>query len=57
MIAVVATSFYYSEDNGQPDEFTADQALRYVTWLTIGYMVARGLAKAGRRNIEDREYR
>lgn len=55
VIAIVATSFYYSEDNGQPDEFTADQALRYITWLTIGYMVARGLAKAGRPQFSDRE--
>ncbi|HUR73160.1 MAG TPA: hypothetical protein VMZ00_02730 [Sporichthya sp.] len=47
--AVVATCLYFNSDNGGPDEFTADQALRYVTWLTIGYMVARGLAKAGRR--------
>lgn len=32
------------------DYFRADQAWRYVTFLTIGYMVARGLAKAGSRD-------
>lgn len=55
VIAIVATSFYFSEDNGQPDEFTADQALRYITWLTVGYMIARGLAKAGRPQFSDRD--
>ena len=28
-------------------DFGAQEAWRYVTYLTIGYMVARGLAKAG----------
>lgn len=31
------------------DPFGASEALRYITYLTIGYMVARGLAKAGAR--------
>jgi hypothetical protein len=57
VIAVVATCLYFNSDNGGEDEFTADQALRYVTWLTIGYMVARGLAKAGRRHFGDPEDR
>ena len=29
--------------------FGADPAWRYVTYLTVGYMVSRGLAKAGSR--------
>lgn len=28
-------------------DFGAQEAWRYVTYLTIGYMIARGLAKAG----------
>ena len=28
-------------------DFGAQEAWRYITYLTIGYMVARGLAKAG----------
>ena len=35
------------------DPFGADEALRYITYLTIGYMVARGLAKSGSRDNYD----
>jgi len=31
------------------DSFGADPAWRYVTYLTIGYLISRGLAKAGSR--------
>ena len=31
------------------NSFGADPAWRYVTYLTIGYMISRGLAKAGSR--------
>jgi hypothetical protein len=31
------------------DRFAADEAWRYITFLTIGYLVSRGLAKAGSR--------
>ena len=34
-------------------DFGAQEAWRYITYLTIGYMVARGLAKAGARNFFD----
>src|ERR671911_2663320 len=30
--------------------FGADPAWRYVTYLTVGYMISRGLAKAGSRD-------
>jgi hypothetical protein len=30
--------------------FGADPAWRYVTFLTVGYMISRGLAKSGSRN-------
>ena len=29
--------------------FRADHAWRYVTYLTVGYLISRGLAKAGSR--------
>jgi hypothetical protein len=46
--AVVVTAFIVGgNDQGSPDPFGAAEALRYITWLTIGYMVARGLAKSG----------
>ena len=32
------------------NSFGADPAWRYVTYLTIGYMISRGLAKSGSRN-------
>ncbi|MDP9795284.1 hypothetical protein J2S43_003796 [Catenuloplanes nepalensis] len=41
-------------DNGASgDYFRADQAWFYVALLTIGYMVSRGLAKAGTRSSTD----
>ena len=36
-------------DNGS-DYFAADKAWWYITLLTIGYLVSRGLAKAGSRS-------
>ena len=42
--------------DGGGDYFAADKVWLYVTLLTIGYMVSRGLAKAGSRDpyTEDR---
>ncbi len=37
----------WGDDKGSPDPFGAAEALRYITWLSIGYMIARGLAKSG----------
>jgi hypothetical protein len=34
-------------------DFGAQEAWRYVTYLTIGYMVSRGLAKSGSRDFFD----
>jgi hypothetical protein len=48
--AVVITAFMVNDDTPGPggvDPFGADQAIGYITFLTIGYMLARGLAKAG----------
>ncbi|WP_305786988.1 hypothetical protein [Symbioplanes lichenis] len=38
-------------ENGA-DYFAADKAWWYITLLTIGYMVSRGLAKAGSRSSD-----
>jgi hypothetical protein len=35
---------------GGPDRFAADEVWLYITILTVGYMVSRGLAKAGSRD-------
>jgi hypothetical protein len=39
------------------DYFRADKAWWYITLLTIGYMVARGLAKSGSREPYDDDRR
>lgn len=38
-----------ASENGV-DVFNASTAMQYITWLTVGFMVARGLAKAGNRS-------
>jgi hypothetical protein len=53
VLAVVVTAFVVGADDNGVDAFGAAQALQYVTFLTIGYMVARGLAKSGSRNRYD----
>lgn len=53
VLAVVVTAFVVGADDNGIDAFGAAQALQYVTFLTIGYMVARGLAKSGSRNRYD----
>ncbi|MFW5468905.1 hypothetical protein ACOCJ4_02540 [Knoellia sp. CPCC 206435] len=50
VLAVLITSMIVNDDgDNTADPFSAEQALRYITFLTIGYMVARGLAKSGTR--------
>lgn len=45
-------------DNGEDGQgFGADKAWLYVTLLTIGYMISRGLAKSGSREFYDRNDR
>lgn len=54
VVAVVVTALVVGDGTGEGgDPFGASDALKYVTWLTIGYMVARGLAKAGSRERHD----
>jgi len=48
MILIAGNSI--ESDGGSPDHFAADKVWLYVTILTIGYMVSRGLAKAGSRD-------
>jgi len=37
---------FFAYESGM-DSFSRDDAWRYVTWLGIGYLVTRGLAKSG----------
>ena len=49
VIAVIATANFYDGDAGSTggDPFGATTAMRYVVYLTIAYLVSRGLAKSG----------
>jgi hypothetical protein len=50
VLAVAITALVVGDDgDNTADPFSAEDALRYITFLTIGYMVARGLAKSGSR--------
>jgi hypothetical protein len=54
VVAVIITALAVGRgDNGGPDPFNALGAIRYISYLTIGYMLARGLAKSGSRDPYD----
>jgi len=57
VLAVAVTAFVVGDDGeNTADPFSAEQAMRYITFLTIGYMIARGLAKSGSRgNTRDND--
>jgi hypothetical protein len=48
MILIAGNAIESAE--GGPDRFAADKVWLYITILTVGYMVSRGLAKAGSRD-------
>jgi hypothetical protein len=48
---LIASAMVDENEDGQG--FGAESAWKYVAWLTIGYMVARGLAKAGSYQKDD----
>ena len=52
VIGVLIASYVVGDraNNDGSDIFAADKAWWYITLLTIGYMVSRGLAKAGSRS-------
>jgi cell division septation protein DedD len=50
---VLVASYLVNETSGRGDPFLADKAWFYITLLTIGYMISRGLAKAGSRDDYD----
>jgi uncharacterized membrane protein len=47
---LIASAVVDNADDGSG--FDANHAWMYVTWLTIGYMISRGLAKSGRSERE-----
>jgi hypothetical protein len=54
VIGVLIASYVVGDRaaNDGSDIFAADKAWWYITLLTIGYMVSRGLAKAGSRSSD-----
>jgi hypothetical protein len=53
VVGVLIASALVGDSDGRGDVFLADKAWFYVTLLTIGYLVSRGLAKAGVRAHRD----
>ena len=53
VIGVMIASFLVSTTDAHEDYFRADRAWFYIVLLSIGYMVSRGLAKAGSRHHDD----
>jgi hypothetical protein len=49
LAGILIASAIIGDDDAGDDVFRADEAWRLVTFLTIGYLVSRGLAKAGSR--------
>ena len=54
VIGVLIASYTVGDGsaNNGADYFAADKAWWYITLLTIGYMISRGLAKAGSRSSD-----
>lgn len=51
LVAIVVTAILVGDGGVEDgvDLFDARQAMEYITYLTIGYLVSRGLAKSGSR--------
>ncbi|WP_111766167.1 hypothetical protein [Nakamurella deserti] len=51
VVAIIVTAMVVGDENSNGvDPFGALDAIRYITYATIGYLVARGLAKSGSRD-------
>jgi hypothetical protein len=53
LVGLLLASYLVDGNAGGDDPFNAEQAWHYITFLTIGYMLSRGLAKAGSREPYD----
>ena len=56
---LIASAVVSSGDSGTEDgdPFTADKAWLFITVLTVGYLLSRGLAKSGSRDFYDDDSR
>ena len=50
LVAVLAVLIAGTVDDAEGSQFGAEDVWLYITLLTIGYMIARGIAKAGSRD-------
>ena len=50
LVGVFVGAALVGEDENRGDDFTAEAAWLYAVILTFGYMLSRGLAKAGARH-------
>lgn len=50
VVGVLIASNLVDEAPGRGDLFLADKAWLYITVLTVGYLISRGLAKSGTRS-------
>jgi hypothetical protein len=53
VIGVLMASWLVGTTDAHEDYFRADRAWFYIVLLSIGYLVSRGLAKAGSRHHDD----
>jgi hypothetical protein len=53
VVGVLLASLLVGKADGHEDYFRADRAWWIIALLTIGYMVSRGLAKSGSRDVYD----
>ena len=52
-VGVLLASYLVKTTDGHSDYFQADKAWLYVTILSVGYMLSRGLAKSATRHHDD----
>ena len=50
LVGLLIAGLVTKAGDGADDRFQADQVWLYATVLTVGYMIARGLAKSGSRD-------
>ena len=58
VVAVLIAAQTIGRDSGASnngDYFRADKAFLYITLLTLGYMLSRGIAKSGSRDYYDED--
>jgi hypothetical protein len=53
LVLIASAVISDSSGRGDTDYFRADQAFTLITLLTVGYMLSRGIAKAGRQRDDD----